>query len=413
MRRMDEAGGATVLFGLTSAVLVAAVAFSVDLGRGYMILSRLQIAADSGALAAAQIVIAKPDEAPQRGVDFVQKNAAAEDGTLADVQDVVAGNYDTTSRIFSESGSPKNAVKATVRRSPERGNAYVPAFGSFMGITEVEIEAAAIALGNYPARCVYALAGSGSKTFHATGNGGISVPNCGIQVNSTDSGALQTNGNAQISAREICVKGGYSGSNITPTPTTNCDLSPDPLASVPEPTMPSTCYMTDATITSDTTVLPDKRYCGMTTVGSSATVTFPSGIYYFDNLKVTNSGTLVSDKAMIYMGAGGVFNFTSSGDLILDAPEDGTYRGIAIFGARSGAVTGWKISGTRNVTLGGSVYAPKANIEATGDSTVQSDIPMGFVIANSFKYSGNATLTLSMGSKQGPAGLSPTASLVE
>ena len=136
--------GSVILFTAVSmVVLLGFAALTIDLGMIYLAKTQLQAAADAAATAAASQV---PDETASRstGQYYAALNSPNQGAVLAD-SDVRFGVWDPGTLVFTEGGSPVNAVEVTVRRAQANGNPFGLFFASLMGIVETDISARAIA----------------------------------------------------------------------------------------------------------------------------------------------------------------------------------------------------------------------------------------------------------------------------
>lgn len=411
----DESGSVAVIAAAAFAVCVGIAAFAVDYSRAYVVKGRLQNAADAAALAAAQILAVDPANAGSKAAALAQQNSLAEDGVVTRIEDVVFGNYNVTNKVFTAGGAPSNAARVVASRRGANANALPMLFGRLMGVEEIDVVATAIAVYNPPDFCVFALDPNAAKSFYAGGGGAVRVPNCGIQVDSKNRQGMFASGASSITSKRNCIGGGYMGSNITPIPE-NCELLPDPLASIPEPAMPETCHMRDVTINTSQILPANKKYCGKIQISSTANVQLESGTYYFENasLAMSQQGSMEGDQVMLYFDKDSNFDMSSAGTVRLTAPRRGTYHGIVIFASRQGATTtDSKITGDRYVYIGGAIYAPRMNISMSGTSSLTTKIEAGYVIANTFSFLGSGEALFDVREGITPTGLTATATLVQ
>ncbi len=115
--RPDRRGATIVMIAILLPVLIAMVAFSVEVGRMYLVRSQLQTAVDAGALAAGLQLREKPediDEAVKKGLKFVQLNHA---GAFVKVPKeaiaIVAGSWDAATRTFSPGAAVPDAIQVS------------------------------------------------------------------------------------------------------------------------------------------------------------------------------------------------------------------------------------------------------------------------------------------------------------
>jgi hypothetical protein len=385
----DERGTFAVLGAMMISMLLGAGALGIDVSYGWWVKSKLQAAADAAALAAAQNL---PDTAAasSAAVSIAPQNVNANFGTVVAASDVQIGTYDPSTGVFTAGGGT-SAVQVTAGRTAAKGNA-TPVFlaGIFGWRSDINARAIAYRLTSGPAYCVVVLnTANAVGAFSAQGGGDFSVPNCGVYVNSSHSKAASSSGASTARARSFCLVGGYSGT-FTATPTTGCAVAADPLASVPEPTLPAYC---PASAYTSSTPPADCTYTGSITWGSNRTF---SGKYYFKNATVTiNGGNMTGTETMWYFDATSTLDLGSSGTVNLTAPSSGTYKGIAIFQSRSAPVNNvMKITGSADFLLDGTLYMPRAELQLNGNSTVSVNGKTGYVIAYELHYTGASTFTV-------------------
>lgn len=162
-RFSDHRRGATlVLICILMTVLVAMVAFAVDVGRMYLVRSQLQSAVDSGALAAGLQLREDSDDvdaAMAAAEEFVQLNRV---GWLATVPEdaivVTAGTWDSDTRTFTAGGDDPKAVQVSANLDDE------PLFfSSVLGHTKFSVPRSAIvSAGGLPMDIIMTLDLSGS-----------------------------------------------------------------------------------------------------------------------------------------------------------------------------------------------------------------------------------------------------------
>jgi hypothetical protein len=411
--RGDESGSVMVLAGVGIALSVGVAAFAVDLSNAYSVKGRLQNAADAAALAAAQKLPGAPEEARAAALELTGLNVRAGDGIVARDADVELGRWAGETRTFTAGLTPYNAVKVTTRRSAAAGNPVPTYFAGLFGAGQLDVAAEAIAVLS-PLPCVIALDPAASGAFEATGTAEVRAPNCGIQVNSTASDALLANGASSIAAAHICLAGGYRGRDIAPLPDSGCRLRPDPLRAVAEPGDPGGCYLQDVTITGNLDLPAGVKLCGRIQVTGSARLWLNPGIVYFETaeLHLAGSASIEGSDVMLFFDRDSSFHLASQGVLRLDPPRTGTYRGISIFQSRLGSLRRGKITGGREVEIGGTIYAPRLDLELAGHSNLLSQMQAGHVIANTFKFAGTAEAAFER-PRVTPAALTANAALVE
>lgn len=380
----DERGAVAIIAGVLITTLLGFGAVALDLSSRYAIHGQLQVAAEAAALAASQQL---PDTAAATtaGLNIASKNTPTSYGAAIQASDFTYGTYDSATKTFTAGGTSPNAVQVTAARSAARSNAPKMFLAAVTGASNQGIQASAIAnrISNLPPNCVYALNPNNAvAALSVSGGGNFSVPNCGVQVNSTHSKAAQSSGASSVTAKSFCITGGYQGS-FTALPTTGCPAVSDPLASVPEPTT-GTCYTG-----SSPDPIPGMTYCGTITIGTAKT--WPAGEYYFRGATVTITGDVTGNGVMWYFDSTSTLDFKTNGTVKLTAPSSGTYKGIAIFQSRSAPLGNiMKITGSTDFLLDGTLYMPRAQLSLTGNSLVSVTGKTGFVIAYELHYTGTS-----------------------
>ncbi len=260
-----------------------------------------------------------------------------------------------------------------------------------------------------------------NNTLDLTAQGDVTVTGGGaIVVNSTSANGgatLTSSGNA--TATNINLSGPkYNQSNsgtLKGTVNYNVPQTPDPLASLPEPSQPAspsplpTGYDNNNGINysgSANIDLYPGYYGGINITGSgSATLHANSdgspGIYYIGShgFSMTNSGGISGSNVLVYSAGTGNISLTGSGSLNLTPPTSGIYKGISLFQERSSnkqiSVTA---QGNMNVT--GTIYAASAKFTLTGQGAYSNPfgsqwIAYQLVVTGSgsftVQYSGNAS----------------------
>ena len=161
----DERGSVTMVIAGVTLALVIVAALAIDTGHLYAEQARLQASADAAVLAAANVLTKGGDEleAKNAALDFAQKNMpTGQYGTVLTVGDVVQGEYDSATKIFSPGGSTLNAVRVTLRRTSASGNPARAFFASVFKPTDVDIVVQSVA--------ALGAAGCGGGTMYMAGN---------------------------------------------------------------------------------------------------------------------------------------------------------------------------------------------------------------------------------------------------
>ncbi|MFQ5773023.1 MAG: TadG family pilus assembly protein [Kiloniellaceae bacterium] len=373
----DERGSTFIFFGVAMTTIIGFAAFAVDVGYLYALNNKLQVTADAAALAGASGL---PDAsaAQTAALDYAAKNMPpGKHGTVLSASDVVSGNWDPATRTFNPAGTPVNAIQVTARRTQANGNGAGLFFARFLGFSEVDMVATAVAA--IPAApCVVVLDPAANEALEVETNVTL---NCGVQVNSTDPGAIEVSGTSCLSATSIAVTGGYTGSCISPAPVTGAPAIPDPLAALPPPAYSGCDYTTTVNISSSTTLTPGV-YCGGIKI-TGGNVTFQPGMYVLSGtgLHVSGDASLTGSEVTFYLAPGTVGDIGKSVDIkgtaqaTLSAPTAGPYEGVLFYQDRAAPTTLKNyIKGGSDMVVTGTLYFPTTEVEFSGNSNTTAGI---------------------------------------
>ncbi len=344
------------LAALLMPVVVGAMALALDCGVMYLQRRQAQTAADAAALAGAYALY--------NGSNFSVAQSAAIDIGAQNGFTIPEGDV-------TQPKSTQVAVQVTA--TPPRffsslwGNGNLTISASATAATDVN--AGSRPYSNY-AILVLDPTSSGALTLsnntEITDSNQINAPS-GIQVNSSSPTAVTATNKAHIDV-PVSIVGGYTTSNSAyfgGTVTTGAPVVPDPLASLPVPSVP-TATSTPATSYSGNgsyTMQPGS-YTQSVTISNPATVTMQPGLYYFQNgasLTIESGGGLNGSGVTLYMDGGGTINFTNLSLTTLSAPTSGTYQGVVYFQDRNSTTTP-TFGNNATINLSGTFYAPAAAI---------------------------------------------------
>ena len=245
--------------------------------------------------------------------------------------------------------------------------------------------------------CIYALNRTEEKSLHVHSTMATLDADCEIVINSANPGGLYVDSGScmrgdsihaagETYVEDICLNPSYSTDSIDPDPYTSVPPTLDPMAHLPDPTVPPGCdfgqsggsynqhgITTDTTLDAATASVPGHMtFCKGLKVDNGAVLTLNPGIYYIkgEMFDIQGVGTTVQGSdVMIYLtdhpgqafeakglkvGSAAIFDVT--GRLGADDP----YRGIAVYSDRSlpyhTADVSFESDSTLN--LSGVIYAP-------------------------------------------------------
>jgi hypothetical protein len=379
-------------------LLMTVLAVGVDLG--FLLVERrhAQATADAAALAAASDLYAKWNA--NKGAD---SGGTASSSALGVASANGYANDSTTSKVTV------NISPANYSGGPNAGNALPPGyaevtvtyyqkrgFSSVLGSGTLPVSARAVARGvslsgaqSLPG---ILLLGNTGTTLSVGGNGTISVTDPAgytgsggsLYIDSTGPNAVSQQGNhAEASAPTVNIaQTGSVPSGVTATSgSVNMGAAPlsDPMSYLPSP-------VTNPPSGINVVSLPN---------GITGSMTLTSNTIYIlggNGISLSGQDTLTGTNVMLFLsGANAAINLTGQGNVTLTPMTTGPYEGITIFQDRSNSNDG-DMHGNGNLKISGTIYAPAANITATGNGA--TDAFASQIIANSMTMKGNGTVNV-------------------
>jgi len=393
----QASGQILIVVALLLTILIGFVGLAAEGGLYLDVKRRMQTAADAAAVAGAQ-------EIARKSSTTTIASAALADASRNGFADGVAGVTVTVSAppvTGSHSGSPK-FVEVVVQKPCPTGILRA------LGFDTVTVRARAVGGMGFSANCIYCLDPSVYQAFWATGGAVVSVSRCGITVNSTSALAFVVSTNSSVTAASIDVTGGYSGSTMTPQPTTGVPPVADPLADRPPPTFSATCGYTNLRINSGTVSLYPGVYCGGIKISGQSTsvvsnpgsyIRLGGGLSACANTTLSGSGVTFYDT---YDATHRYGEISINGSAHFTAPTSGPMESILFFQDRTITIfPGNTFAGGGTMNLEGTLYFPNTGITFSGGNgnTAQYTV----IVARTLKFSGSSNLgssylTLSSGS---------------
>jgi Flp pilus assembly protein TadG len=414
----DRRGAFAPMAALVITAMLGFGALAIDMGFNYYTRNKLQVTADSSALAGASQLEFLPDQTPMvtEALDYADKNMAAADyGTVLAAADVVAGNWDPDTRTFTAGLDPMNAVMTTTRQQEAAGNA-VPAFlGGIAGFSSYDITASAIAtygVGEdlFPGGCIMALSEDEEDAFYIFGTATITATDCSIEVASTADCAMHAHGTPTITqvtgdgTEGISVAGTYCQQgtvNIDPPPTEDYtgDIQ-DPYRNT-DPceeglNCDAPCDFTDASFEGSATIQPGV-YCGGISWTGNGTATLEPGDYIIREgaLDIGANVALDGDAGVGFylQGSGSVVDFGGTADITLTAQDTGSaLDGFIFFEAPKDPKESHTLRGTNGGSYEGVLYfTGDVEMKGTADGGLaESDCTV--LIASTVYFNGTTGL---------------------
>jgi hypothetical protein len=395
--------------------IIGGAAMAIDLGVWYREAERLQVAADAGAMGAAQLLAAKTaGTSAFQAAALIEVNGVTGGGTLiGTLRTPVTVSYTGT---YSQ-------VTVTLNSTAD---SYLARVLGFTG-PAISATATAGATSPSPAACVLALGKSNpSNAIQVDNQGSIIGNGCPIFSNSS-AGVASANNSIYLNSGTIegfsigsvgRIGQSNSGSNVmksgnpltTTTGSSFQSSQTDPFATLSVPSAGSTCDYNNYSVASNgnspTWALTPGNYCGGLTVnGNGTSGTFAGGTYYIVNGNLTFNNASVSMLAgstgvtFVLTGSSpGSFSWTNySNTTTLTAPTSGTLSGILIYqGCPSGGGTSPAntFNGGGTLQVGGEIYTPCGALDLSNNAKLTATSSNNFgVVANTIYATGSASLT--------------------
>jgi Flp pilus assembly protein TadG len=401
-RRAPRSGKVVVLVAVCLIPLLGVVAICVD--GGVLLSDRRQVqrAADSAALAAAVDLFKNWNT--NGGTD--PKGTAAQSAlttAAANGFDTEGGNATVTVNIPPQSGTftgQKGFAEVLITFNQRRF------FSAVWGSGSLQVTARAVARGTFtPANPgILILDQTDNNTLNVTSSGDVTVTNGGaidVDSKSANGGATCTSTGNIVADTINLSDNTYNHSNsgtLLGTINYNQPVTPDPLASLPEPTQPALPGLpasvllllgsgysegngvNDSSNAGRTIDLYPGYYAGIKVTGNDQIVLHDNfdgspGIYYIGSqgLSISNAGGITGSDVMLYSNGTGNISLTGSGSMKLSPPTSGTYQGITLFQERSSNKQ-INITGQGNMILSGTFYAAAAKVSITGQGGYSNTI---------------------------------------
>ena len=235
--------------------------------------------------------------------------------------------------------------------------------------------------------CIYTL-GTWGQDISLSGAASLAAPSCRIFDNSASRDAATTSGIANVTAKSITIVGNYNGRphSFSPTPTTGAVPVIDPLADIPEPTIPGSCSPDPSFSGFSAHFLSPGCYKGLSSSGSG-NLTLGSGLYIINgSISFSGTGTVSGTGVTFYTN--GALLVSGSKVMRVAAPTSGVYNGLLFFQSRSDSKA-ISFSGSAGSEVQGIFYAPKAPMTYSGSSRGTFNVDL---VVDSVAISGNVAI---------------------
>lgn len=412
-------GNVVVIFSLVAPALLVAMGATIDYASMISGRHSLQAVADNAALGGAQAT--RLGNATQSTISNTVSNIVSANSR--------GGSISTSTSVATGMGAVTVSLSQDL---PTR-------FGAMIGVGSTRLTATATAKvsGGAPL-CVASLATSDPKlasmpkpTADAKGtlalaalaidvaflpNPGIlmlkgakiTAPNCFVSTNLAKPYSMTVADVSKLTARSIQSGGGVQGTvgvNYSSQPGLDSPAAPDPLASLPAPTVPGGCNYTNMTISGGAPTLTPGVYCGGLRVTAGASVNLLPGVY------IIKDGSFVVDSASTVAGNGVGFYLTATSPVAwsafpnvyfgsdthisLSAAAAGEMAGILFFEDRAlpnGALHAFLSNDARNLL--GTIYLSRGFLGVAANTPVADQSAYTIIVANALLLYGGPELVL-------------------
>lgn len=401
-------GGVAIILGLSAPVIIGMVAIATDYATMSSMDTRLQMAADSAALASAKEMTlsgATNSQIEEVARSYVMRNLGVQE---------TSGSAETASqKMAQDSASDEKTVddnlSVNVSISKTKGTVEVdvvqkwnPLFMHFIS-ADVKSVAAKAKAQTRGARltCVIGLAPMLPAGIQLWNDASLTADGCDVYSNTASPSGIVLSDNSSLIANQICVVGGYVAHGprtVQPEPTTDCPPIEDPLANRKAPDVGACDFLLPQVILNQTKTLKPGVYCGGISILGTSNVTLSPGIYVIKNGTFTVAGkaTLTGEHVGIYLtGLISLLQFDSDTTIELSAPVDGPLAGILLFEDRTAPPLRVHRIGSNNARkLVGTIYLPVGVLMVDANAPVATESAYTALVVRSLQLQKGPNLIL-------------------
>jgi Flp pilus assembly protein TadG len=378
----NTAGGIAVTFALALPAILAVVGVATDYLTYSLVRTHLQAAADGAAAAGArELAIVGVQDSQIKALvgayvneEVDERNGPASHDTLIDKK--------------------KYSVTVSLQQN------WTPFFAHFLDkdITPVRAGATAVLAGTTNV-CVLTLDPKSGKALRLTMLAKLQANGCGVYSNSNSKQGISVELLANLKASLICSAGGVSGllSKMTPAPTTDCPVLPDPLGKrVPPEVGP--CKHTGLKLNNKIQTLLPGTYCGGIEISGTSKIKFAPGTYVIKDgrFRITDKASAEGVNVGFYLtGDASTIDFVKNTTISFSGAKDGAMAGLLLFEDR-GAPLGrnHRINSANARELTGTIYLPRGKLQVDPNAAVASDSAYTAIVAYTVELTEGPTLTL-------------------
>ncbi|MAI90129.1 MAG: hypothetical protein CBB65_06790 [Hyphomonadaceae bacterium TMED5] len=385
----QKSGNTVILFAVLLPLLVGSLALVADFGLWRQSAQRLQLFADTAAVAAAHETYLTDDPAE---LNFIALGMLHENGLDISDATIAVHSPPVSGRYVGEEG-----VQVIVTQTQEQFFSSI-----FMGgAIDISREAVAVIVEPGEPLCVLALDEMADGGLEISGTADVGVSQCAVQANSSHANGVDMNGSATLFAACVYSAGGVNNPenismSLCSAPKTGWRTASDPYRSVDVPAgIASMPCQTQSHGPRNSTILTSGRYCA--DISSNRTVQLEAGgTFIFDAAVLTlrsANAELIGENITIFFVNGGNIELPNGGLVDLTAKTSGEYFGVLMFGDRETQPTDLNVRliGQADSRLEGALYFPNQVVTYVGGSS--SDSGCTHLIAREVELTGNSSFT--------------------
>ncbi|ASP35668.1 pilus assembly protein TadG-related protein [Labrenzia sp. VG12] len=243
--------------------------------------------------------------------------------------------------------------------------------------------------------CILSLDQTSSGAITFTGSSDATLEGCNVHANSTSDQSVLVTGNGKVdtpcvsAVGEVSATSGLSMSECV-APIEYAEAIEDPFSDIPAPDTNIPCEPENVFggPPSASYTISEGRYCGGLEIRRQVTMT--PGVYIVDGgtLKLTSFSNLTGSGVTLYLTNGASVSMAGTANVVLSAPDSGTYQGILIFVDRETSDTTHIFNGSSSSSLDGAIYAASGHIKFAGNSSAGGGCTQ--IVANTVEITGDA-----------------------
>ena len=351
--RMRRRGGITVVYTIIAmAAILGLCSLGMDYGRVQLAKYELRRAVDAAARAGALNLRQGGDATTARAAAVAVAAENTVDGNVLTLtaSHVLVGNWNSTTKSFTDGGTPTNAVRVTVTLGKATNNGIPLTFARVLGMASCDVSAGATALGSLATSAGF------------VGLDGVEVGNnvefAGYDSSAGEPGGPNVSNNGHVASN--------AGVTIGMNGTVRGDVVLGPGGDL---TTGGNFYTTGSTqnqpnaMTATATEAPTVTTMGDVTIGNNDDYALPAGTYRVNNLTVGQNSTVTFTGPVTIYVTGNVTvgnGFTMNAYQNIPANLD-----LRMYG------TGKTFSAGNDLTITGEVYGPGYALDAQNNLSLR------------------------------------------